>query len=314
MVKNVGFICPDYYKEFKCIAGECRHSCCIGWEIDIDKRTMDFYNSVGGEMGSRLKKNIKREEICSFILGDGERCPFLNDKNLCDIIIELGEEHISHICREHPRFYNEIGDRCEAGLGLACEEAARLVLSKKTKTVLIGAENEPCDDEILALRDELIKTLQIREKIIKERLSDVLLLCKTSIPRKSISEWADFLLSLESMDKLWQEKLSALKELCEDDGEFEEYMTARETEYEQFAVYLIYRHFWVASDMADAAARACFAVFGVWLIYALGMHEFMKNGEFSFEEQVELVRMFSSEIEYSEDNTNALLDEFYIDM
>mgnify|MGYP006874698003 CR=1 FL=1 len=33
------FVYPDYYKEFKCIAGECRHSCCIGWEIDIDEET-----------------------------------------------------------------------------------------------------------------------------------------------------------------------------------------------------------------------------------------------------------------------------------
>ena len=29
-------IVPDYYKEFSCIADHCRHSCCIGWEIDID--------------------------------------------------------------------------------------------------------------------------------------------------------------------------------------------------------------------------------------------------------------------------------------
>ena len=25
---------PSYYKDFKCIADKCRHSCCIGWEID----------------------------------------------------------------------------------------------------------------------------------------------------------------------------------------------------------------------------------------------------------------------------------------
>ena len=27
---------PDYYKEFQCIADQCEHSCCIGWEIDVD--------------------------------------------------------------------------------------------------------------------------------------------------------------------------------------------------------------------------------------------------------------------------------------
>ena len=27
---------PDFYDSFKCRAGECTDSCCIGWEIDID--------------------------------------------------------------------------------------------------------------------------------------------------------------------------------------------------------------------------------------------------------------------------------------
>ena len=28
---------PKYYQQFHCIADKCKHSCCIGWEIDIDK-------------------------------------------------------------------------------------------------------------------------------------------------------------------------------------------------------------------------------------------------------------------------------------
>ena len=34
---------PNYYKDFLCIADKCRHSCCIGWEIDIDEETLEFY-------------------------------------------------------------------------------------------------------------------------------------------------------------------------------------------------------------------------------------------------------------------------------
>ena len=30
---------PEYYKQFQCIADKCTHSCCIGWEIDIDEIT-----------------------------------------------------------------------------------------------------------------------------------------------------------------------------------------------------------------------------------------------------------------------------------
>ena len=50
---------PDYYPLFRCIAGKCRHNCCIGWEIDIDPDTHDFYKSVGGEFGGRRKISMK---------------------------------------------------------------------------------------------------------------------------------------------------------------------------------------------------------------------------------------------------------------
>ena len=34
---------PDYYKDFKCIAGACEDTCCAGWQIVIDKKTLKKY-------------------------------------------------------------------------------------------------------------------------------------------------------------------------------------------------------------------------------------------------------------------------------
>ena len=34
---------PEYYKDFVCIADRCKHSCCVGWEIDVDKDTLEKY-------------------------------------------------------------------------------------------------------------------------------------------------------------------------------------------------------------------------------------------------------------------------------
>ena len=28
------YVYPDYYPKFHCLAQRCRHSCCIGWEIE----------------------------------------------------------------------------------------------------------------------------------------------------------------------------------------------------------------------------------------------------------------------------------------
>ena len=123
---------PEYYKSFRCIADKCKDNCCIGWEIDIDEKTACAYESTGGEFGERLRSNISAGEGASFILSENERCPFLNSRNLCDIILNMGEESLCYICREHPRYYEWYGDIKEGGIGLACEEAARLILGSKS--------------------------------------------------------------------------------------------------------------------------------------------------------------------------------------
>ena len=45
-------IAPDYYAHFACIAGACHHSCCIGWEIDIDSDTLHYYQQLDGDIGA----------------------------------------------------------------------------------------------------------------------------------------------------------------------------------------------------------------------------------------------------------------------
>ena len=49
---------PDYFSEFSCIAGDCKDSCCLGWEIDIDDKSYEYYKTIGGAFGEMLRKNI----------------------------------------------------------------------------------------------------------------------------------------------------------------------------------------------------------------------------------------------------------------
>ena len=128
---------PDYYQAFRCVGGSCRHNCCIGWEIDIDPDSAARYAALAGPLGDRLRKNICLEDTPHFILGQEDRCPFLNDRNLCDLILDLGEASLCQICTDHPRFHNELPGRLETGLGLCCEEAGRLILGKSTPTLLV---------------------------------------------------------------------------------------------------------------------------------------------------------------------------------
>ena len=36
----------EIYSGFKCKADKCNHSCCKGWEIDIDEDTLGYYKSL----------------------------------------------------------------------------------------------------------------------------------------------------------------------------------------------------------------------------------------------------------------------------
>ncbi len=302
---------PDYYTEFRCINSRCRHNCCIGWEIDIDPETAEFYRNVGGDFGKRLAVNISSEEEPHFILGENERCPFLNRNNLCDIITTLGEDRLCTICAEHPRFHNELPGRIESGLGLCCEETARLILTRREPVQLI-AEGEPdCDDEIIALRDELIGIVQNRQYTVSERINQLLSRCGTLFPEGTIGEWAEFLLSLEQLDEEWTQLVTQLSEehKSSDRDGFSRHMAERCTEYEQLLVYMLYRHTANAPDADYIGSRVNFAVFACWIIYELGAMIWSRTGEFSTGQQIELARMFSSEIEYSDENLYILLDE-----
>mgnify|MGYP005762648383 FL=1 len=121
---------PYYYKEFKCIAGACKDSCCVGWEIDIDEDTFSYYQEVEGDFGDRLRSSMAAGEENTFVLKNG-RCPFLNQENLCDICLELGEEALCQVCTEYPRFVTEYSDVTEKSLALSCEVVGELVFGRK---------------------------------------------------------------------------------------------------------------------------------------------------------------------------------------
>ena len=113
---------PTYYGRFKCIADKCQNSCCVDWEIDIDDISYEKYRSAGGALAGSI---TECDSARCFALTDGGRCPHLREDGLCNIIINYGEEYLTDICREHPRFYHLIGDRAEVGIGLVCEEAEK---------------------------------------------------------------------------------------------------------------------------------------------------------------------------------------------
>ena len=294
---------PSYYHKFHCIASSCRHSCCIGWEIDIDEDTYGYYQGVEGELGQRLRRVISDDGTLHFLLGKDERCPFLNCDNLCELILSLGDASLCEICREHPRCYNVLSDRTEVGLGLCCEEAARLILTEEQPMTLVckgdaSDERTPFEEKRLSWRERVFLLLQDRTKSFSRRADEVLALCERKIP--PIESSIELLLTFEIMTDEWKALLSRFRTTPLD--AFDRLMASRECEYEQFAVYLAYRYLVTAYDGEELFQKTAFIIWAYRLIRSLGAFLYAERGVFSPDDQIELARLFSVELEYDEDN------------
>ncbi|MDO4530567.1 MAG: flagellin lysine-N-methylase [Bacillota bacterium] len=309
------WIAPDYYRDFQCIADQCRHSCCIGWVIDVDPDTLAYYQTITGKLGKRLQDGIDAQgETAHFILGEGERCPFLNQTGLCDLITELGEEALCQICTDHPRYRNFYSDRTEIGLGLCCEAAGALILRKKEKTELIlleeddgGEALEDADASLLEWRAELIALAQDRRICVADRAENILQAAELQLPKDTVAEWAEIYLGLERLEETWTERLQELRDTetsavpVLDGAEWE-------IAFEQLLVYFLYRQLPFALDDGEYEGRAAFAVLSYKIICQMCYVHAVLHGKIELENLVEIARQYSAEIEYSDENVEALLD------
>lgn len=300
-------VVPDYYMEFACIKGACRHSCCAGWEIDIDPESRERYRKMTGAIGGKLAENIvDGPDGAHFRLGAGERCPFLRADGLCEMIIALGEESLCQICADHPRFRNFFSDSTELGLGLCCEAAGRLILSWNEPVRFAAIEDDGADGvayederELREIRAELIELAQERSIDIERRVERILGEVDIVLPEIPYAHWAEFLTGLERLDDNWADRLEALKTA-------EATVEGWETEFEQLLVYLLWRQLPGALDDGDVEGRVAFCA----LMWRIMRRMFAVSGG-GLDELVEIVRLYSSEIEYSDENVGEILAELH---
>lgn len=308
-------IVPKYYQNFKCLGGECSDNCCIGWEIDIDERTREKYFALSTSLGERIRKSTVTEEgVCHFVLC-GERCPFLNSKNLCDIIIEKGEDYLSDICREHPRYYTTLGERIFGGVGMCCEAAAELILTSTETgeyiTLYTDGEREECDGELLQiyldLREEISKIFREKTKSIvytKEALKKAVAIAQaradgepeTSCKLREFSheELVEIVENLELMtDELptLLKKCAAEKETESDNENINKYL-------HNVLLYFLERYMPSAVCDGDFLGKFNIALFSLCVLGAL----FCAEESLTLERAVYLSKLYSKEVEYNEEN------------
>lgn len=339
---------PYYFKDFSCIGGKCEDNCCIGWEVDIDSDTLDVYKNTKGEFGQRLQNSMADNDENSFVLKNN-RCPFLNDENLCDIFINLGEENLCTVCTEYPRFTEKIGDVTEVGLGMSCESAAELIFRNSEKTYFVTEETDDIDNTdidkdflncLFEVRGKITDILQNRDMPLKDRIVRIFLYAEKvqkcvndnrmsdiknindnfEIPEgggtDDIKGCLELCLDLEIMEDSWIEVINDTLGIydCEYEKnlvDFEKYSESKDYEYEHLLIYFIYRYLVKAMFDYDIFMKVKFAIVSYIIIKQLDISCWLKNNkEFLFENRVKDCVLYSKEVEHSPDNIEFFSDEF----
>ena len=306
---------PDFYDSFKCIAGQCTDTCCVGWEIDVDEASQEAYRKVAGTFGDKLRANI---EDGHFKLQPHDRCPFLDNNNLCEIFANLGEGALCNICREHPRFVEVFGDIMEKGIGLCCEEAVRLLLKGEGPLTFTVKEcDEPEDelddddreirDQVLYERERIFASLADSSQTFQERLHDAFGFSTDNpfAPLKDANAYVELLANTESFGPAWDEALARIKERIaagpvNDQGFFSDNESAR------ILAYLVYRHYAKCLFDGYEQGKRLFAVF-FWNAVRFFTRELAGDAthpvqDSDFAIKINAIKILSRQLEYCEEN------------
>lgn len=127
---------PEYVKKFKCVGSQCEDTCCKGWTVTLDKKTYLKYKKLKNyKLRGIISKSIKRihnqgsDSNYGKIKMDFEgKCPLLDEKKLCKIHSELGEDYLSDTCMFYPRSVSCVDGSFERSLMVSCPEACKLIL------------------------------------------------------------------------------------------------------------------------------------------------------------------------------------------
>lgn len=375
---------PNYFNDFKCIASECEDTCCAGWGIVIDDETKGYYDKVEGEFGETLRSKIVKDDDGDnvFLLNNGN-CSFLNENKMCDIYINLGEEHLCHTCKQFPRYTEEFLDLREIGISLSCPEAARIILRKPENNTCQLSEEESCEDnreendfnedenyfdegidedvlsDFLECRDVVFNIIERHDlglgvkaalalKFVKEvqnkiDLGDMDEIQDLIAEYKEESFLNDLIKDLEGYKRKESAKYNnlyeyfnvyknikhinsndplgldnALKYLKENKEfyfekhkEFNEYYKENLYKFKNILVYFIFRYFMKAIFDYDMSAKIKLAIISTLMIKELAVVRFIENNNnFTEEDMVEVSRIYSKDIEHSDENIEDLQEIF----
>lgn len=132
------FLVPDYFEDFHCKCGQCRHNCCDGWAVTFSRD--DYFRLLSVPCSPELRRkldvslhvmNQPSPERYAQLLPNWEgHCPLQREDGLCGLQTECGEDGISSTCRYYPRGFRTLDDN-QCACSASCEQVVELLMARK---------------------------------------------------------------------------------------------------------------------------------------------------------------------------------------
>ena len=124
---------PVFYDRFTCIADQCPLTCCQEWKIAVDDTAYERWKRTALPDGRTLSEHTtSRDGQRVIALNKRGRCPFLDEKMLCKLVLAYGDEMLSKTCAVFPREVHEFDDRVECALTPCCPAVIDLLREQNT--------------------------------------------------------------------------------------------------------------------------------------------------------------------------------------
>ncbi|MBP3652892.1 MAG: flagellin lysine-N-methylase [Clostridia bacterium] len=131
------YLVPDYYPQFSCKMGACRHACCEGWPISFTMN--DYFKLLSIECSPELRVKLDcalhlaehptPEGYAQILPRYDGKCPMHLPDGRCWLHAELGEEVLAAVCRLYPRGVRNHGE-LECSCANSCEAVLELLMKR----------------------------------------------------------------------------------------------------------------------------------------------------------------------------------------
>ena len=293
-------IYPTIYHEFQCKANRCENTCCQLWTIDIDEPTAERYHSMTGSLGESLRQAITVDDEGShFIFSKAQpMCPLLNEKGLCKVVLELGEEGLCDTCHMHPRFYKYIEDLELCGVGLSCEASVELLARQEPMDLLLFT----IEDDHNEFNPEERLTLHNVFELLAFNLDPNLFQYTPKPSKQSFKELLDLYKQTEPIDENWTAQVNTLSsKLDQLIASVQTYIQQEDMSlFNKVYQYILYRQIDMLSDYSLESI----------LDYAKDGTDYILMASALEGQPLKQIARWSQQIEYDEDNVELLLHHY----